>query len=225
MKTHKQKIIRRINLLYIFFFSIVLGYCIYEVSSHEFQAGFKEGLLAGKNSCKEPLFKTYTVFDVPLKREAGVYNTLIREDDNLQLNARVTNIDLKIEGEKVFRENLLGSFLWRILSFFCYIAIFIIVIIMLILLRTSLRTGNIFDRLHISFVRSIGILLIIGSFLNDLARYLEIHRVSELLQGTLWQTSLNVFSFRDILIGVLILVIAEIFAIGYDISEDQKLTI
>lgn len=82
-----------------------------------------------------------------------------------------------------------------------------------------------FNRDNIKLIRAIGILLIASSLLANLAYYLEAQSLTQLLKDTSLLISIDIYEFGDLFAGVLILVIAEIFAIGYDLSEEQKLTI
>ena len=117
------------------------------------------------------------------------------------------------------------SFILQLFSATCYIAICTILFVVLISLRKSIRHDNLFNRDNIKLIRAIGILLIASSLLANLAYYLEAQSLTQLLKDTSLLISIDIYEFGDLFAGVLILVIAEIFAIGYDLSEEQKLTI
>ena len=218
--TRKLKIILRVNILYLLCFRVIIAAYFCSSLIKDLKEGFKEGIESTRIKQRYNL-----ISDIPLQRNIGVYETFIRQDSSVSLDARTTAVDIRISGAKAFAGPTISSMLISIFGMLCYLAILIIVLIMLILLRKSIRSGNIFTRDNIGFMRAIGILLIVASLLSDLGRYLEIQTLTELLKGTKWQLSENIFSFRDIFMGVIVLIIAEIFSIGHDIAEDQELTI
>lgn len=220
--TRKQKIVLRLNILYLLFFGIILVATVSSLFSQEFSAGFREGFESTQRTSRQP---GYTFVDIPIQREAGVYDINIRQDSNLRLNARITSIDVRVSGSEIDLKRTLGSLIVSILALLCYISILIIILVMLTLLRKSIRTGNIFNGNNIGFIRAIGLLLIIGSLLWDWSRYIELQSLENLLQSPEWKITKDIFTFRDIIMGVITLIIAEIFAIGHDIAEDQQLTI
>lgn len=222
----KPKIVLRINILYFLFFGMIAAFTIFTLFTGDFREGFKEGYRSTQEQLKAPHTVYNTVLEVPLARKANRFDTFIRQDSTVRIDARSTTVDIRVSGSPTFGKRTLGSVLLTVFGILCYVSILIIVFVMLILLRKSIRTGNIFAGYNIGFIRAIGFLLIIASLLCDFGRYLQIRTLSTLLQGSDWQISYdNIFTFRDIFIGVVILIIAEIFAIGHEIAEDQKLTI
>lgn len=219
--TRKQKIVLRTNVLYLLFFGVILTATFSSIFSQDFTTGFKEGF----ESTRLPKQPGCSFSNIPLQREAGTYDIEVIRDSSIQLDARITTVDMHVNGTKLDLKRTLGSMTAGIVAMLCYVSILIIVLVMLILLRKSIRTGNVFNGSNTGFIRAIGFLLIGGSLLWDWSQYLELQALKELLQGTDWKISEDIFTFRDIFMGVITLIIAEIFAIGHDIEEDQQLTI
>ena len=76
------------------------------------------------------------------------------------------------------------------------------------------------------YLRAIGGLAIATELLNDLANRAMNLRAAELLAGSGYtvDTAFHV-SYSTIVMGLLIVFAAEVFAIGQNLSEEQKLTI
>lgn len=220
----KNKALKRLNTLYVIFFSVVIIAVLAGITSRDFLTGFKEGFEMGsKQHCatiEEQVFA-----EIPIARNAGRFNIpfITTQDSTLTVNARITSMDFFANGSKISSNT--WTLLLIALSSLSYGSIFIIIFIILYSLKRSIKNNNIFNRDNIKFTRAIGILLIASSLIYDAARYLECRELIRLLADTNIEISTDVFHFKDIITGLLILVIAEIFAIGYDITEEQKLTI
>lgn len=220
----KKKALKRLNTLYFIFFSVVIIALLAGISSRDFRTGFQEGFEMGskkhRNTTGEQVFA-----EIPIARNAGRFNIpfLTTQDSTVTVNARVTSMDFFANGSKISGNP--WTILLMTLSLLSYGSIFMIVFIILYSLKRSIKNNDIFNRDNIKFTRAIGILLIASSLMYDIARYLECREMIRLLADTNIEISTDVFHFKDIITGLLILVLAEIFAIGYDITEEQKLTI
>ena len=93
-------------------------------------------------------------------------------------------------------------------------------------LRRSIREERPLDRRNVRYLRMIGFLTIATELLEDLLGWIMNTRAAELLAGTGYSvdTSFHV-SYTLIIMGILILFAAEVFAVGQNLSEEQKLTI
>lgn len=229
----KSKALRRLNTLYVIFFSVIIIALIAGICSRDFQTGFKEG--SKEQRCEKISGQGYQKPDVsriqiciPINRNANVFDVplVCTEDSSTIIRARITEMDIQVKGKEA--PHIKGGnwvSILQIISLLSYGGIFVVIFIILYSLKSSIKTGNIFNRNNIKLTRAIGILLIISSIIYDTSYYIECKIATILLSSTSWQISTDVFNFRDIITGLLILVIAEIFAIGYDITEEQKLTI
>ncbi|WP_298614417.1 DUF2975 domain-containing protein [uncultured Odoribacter sp.] len=215
--TSKRKIIFRLNILYAIFLGLIITFLVTNINSNDFKKGTED-----KNSL---LNTYYNIPVVPLPSEYDIpiqYNA----DSTLKITAQITAANIKINKSEISSQKIqVWSIILQLFSGTCYIAICTILFVVLFSLRNSLRHDNLFNRDNIKLIRAIGILLIASSLLCNLAYYLEAQSLSDLLKGTSLLTSVDIYEFGDLFAGILILVIAEIFAIGYDLSEEQKLTI
>ncbi len=225
--TSQPKILRRINALYAIFFLIVLVSMVVGITGTDFRAGFNEGLEHGMSK-KE----TITPF-VELKNDISVtgYNIPVyaSADSSVVGFARTNTLDLRLEGPGADR---LGSAAtaWGMamimLSVFLYLGVVVVMFVILGELRKSIKENNVFSRNVVTLTRVIGVLLITASILSDVGNYIRNQYAARFFEGSDFVIA-NGFpiTFKEIIMGVIVLFIAEIFAIGYDLTEEQKLTI
>ena len=123
-----------------------------------------------------------------------------------------------------------GGSSW-IYAFAMLIPLFLLAVIVLMVmiihsLRRSIREERPLDRRNVWYLRSIGVLTILTELLNGLLGRAMNLRAAELLAGSSLtvDTTLDL-SYTTIIMGILILFSAEVFAIGQNLSEEQKLTI
>lgn len=221
----KSQILLRLNILFGIVVVVTALSVFSVILSKDFWVGVKEGFSEGLAYTYQGNSNTQMYPEIPIARNAGQFKLPIPlpENNDLDITARITQIDLKITG-KTAPDSFLSNFLLFI-SLTCYVIILIILFIIILSIRKSVLRGNVFNRNNINSTRAIGILLIVSSLLFDMARYLEVAGIRDLLTGTSWQVVWEGIKFPHIITGLLILFIAEIFIIGYNMTEEQKLTI
>ncbi len=106
------------------------------------------------------------------------------------------------------------------------LAVIVLMVMIIHSLRRSIREERPLDRRNVWYLRSIGVLTILTELLNGLLGRAMNLRAAELLAGSSLtvDTTLDL-SYTTIIMGILILFSAEVFAIGQNLSEEQKLTI
>lgn len=223
---HKSKILLRLNILYGIFLILLFLSLGNTFFSGDFQAGLQEGFRQSMETCLPDNAKTDIYPEIALERKPGKYEIPVTcpADTNISIFVRVTQIDATIKGNHSSSRSILTGFLLTT-SIFCYIVIVVILALILHSLRKSIKRGNIFNRDNIKLIRAIAILIISSSLLSSLGRYIEIRQTIQLFAGTEWHPVWNGMEYKEIILGLVILVIGEIFAAGYDLSEEQKLTI
>lgn len=223
---HKSKILLRLNIFYGIFLIVLFLSIGSTFFSMDFQAGLQEGVRQSMEACQPDNSKTDTYFEISLNRKAGQYSIPVfcPVDSNIQISARITQIDAIIKGNHSPVRSLIKDILLT-LGAFCYLIIVVILSLILYSIRKSIKRGDIFNRDNIKLIRAIAILIITSSLMINLSRYIEIQQIIKLFAHTEWQPVWNGIEYKEIILGLVILVIGEIFAAGYDISEEQKLTI
>lgn len=220
---HKSKIILRLNILFGVFFAMTLILFLSTIFSNNFQEGFKEGFHDGQKGTV-----ANKILGVTMPRNANMYNIPVyaNQDSTLIVTGRTGSMDFCLSGPEVNNQSaLILNIMLMFLFTFCTLAILVLILLMILSLRHCVKSGNVFSRDNIKFIRAIAIVLIARSLIQNGVEYLQTSTISEILKNTSWQLAGWEFHSYDIYTGVLILIIAEIFAIGYDITEDQKLTI
>lgn len=230
MRTQKQ-ILRRIRILYYVFFVIVVISIIASASSRDFKTGFKAGsemaATMKHNSLHQEKWQFHYLpddtgnkgYDIPI---------IARPDSSLIVRGRINMLDIKVQSHEPIGNKWTKAIIFSSLGLgiLLYGAVFIVLFIILNSLHRSSKTDNVFARSNISLTRWIGILLIGASILVRSGEYMEKLMAMELLKGTSYHIVPDIpIAFGELLTGILILFVAEIFAIGYDMSQEEQLTI
>ena len=107
-----------------------------------------------------------------------------------------------------------------------YPAIIVLMCIIIRSLRRSIRNECTLDRRNTRYLRAIGVLTILSELCGDLSAWWMNRRAAEVLAGTGLEVDTGfAVSYGTIIMGILVLFAAEVFAIGQQLSEEQKLTI
>lgn len=224
----KQKILRRIRTFYILFFVVIVASVVLSVTGNDFMTGFNDSIrdtqLTGNKLHTKHLF---SLVNRTADRDHDI-PVVVAPDSSIIAQARIQSFDLRIISTQKSGNNAttITSGLLMFAAIAAYLAIFIIIFIILNSLRSSVKTENVFERRNILFTRAIGILIICASVCLSLSSYCDAQYAATFMTGNslVVNTSLS-FTFSDIIMGILILFIAEVFAIGYDISQEQQFTI
>lgn len=234
---NKKSLLQRLLVIYITFF-IVLVASIAHGFLPGFSRGYSQGSELGDNivknwaSGKPRMF--YILGNVSVSDGDG-----FRVGDNgnaTTVNARVSSLDLMVEQnapgatpmELALRS--IGGSPWIytlvMLKPLCFTAIIVLMFIIIGSLRRSIREERTLDKRNVWFLRLIGGLTIFMELLQSTVNWYMSREAVELLAGSGYtvDTSFNV-SYPVIIMGILILFAAEVFAIGQNLSEEQKLTI
>ena len=112
------------------------------------------------------------------------------------------------------------------LSGLSFIAIVVLMFLIIHSLRRSIREERTLEQRNVWLLRTIGALTILAELFQDIVNWRMAHRAAELLSGSDYavDTMFHV-SYTNIIMGILILFAAEVFAIGRNLSEEQRLTI
>ena len=107
-----------------------------------------------------------------------------------------------------------------------YLAIIVLMFVIIHSLRRSIREERTLDKRNVWYLRAIGMLTIVTELISDTVDWVMNSRAAELLAGSGYTVDAGFHvSYAMIIMGILILFAAEVFAIGQNLSEEQKLTI
>lgn len=235
MRTKKQ-ITRRIKLLYYIFFVMVIASVVAGLTGRDFRAGFNTGYqngrkqqAAGKSEEKRLHRMEFSFIPNDISRQDYDIPVHVSDDGGIRINARMNIFDFEVESSDPIHRPLPAAIactlLW-IAAFVLYLSIFVIIFKILNSLRRSIKNDDLFSRRNITRTRRIGIYLIVASVAFDLGTYIDTLTAARMLEGTRLLPYVGFpITFGNLITGILILFIAEVFAIGYDMSEEQRLTI
>lgn len=218
--------IQRITALYVVFFVVIAASIIMGFASPAFRESFQTGW---SDASRVGAGDTVSiVYDLPVVSESMDFSIPLHVGHGgVGISGRPSMMDVEVTSEPGAKVEGLGvTTLFFLLSALMYLAVFVIIFMILTSLRSSVKQGSIMSREVIPLTRSIGILLICASLLWSFSNYLERRAVAPYFAGSGFDLSAS-FSIDaiQIITGVLIFFIAEIFSIGYRLSEEQKLTI
>lgn len=149
--------------------------------------------------------------------------------EGLTAEAYVSRYDVNIAADS---EPLLhsGKAAWcmrlQVFSVLAGMAMVVLVVMALISLYINVRRGKVFPKRNIRWLTWAGVLMIVMSLSMDVSSWIENSLAVELLQGSNWQPSpAGSIHVTRIIFGLTIIFLAEIFAIGREMQEEQELTI
>lgn len=227
----KKIILRRITVLYVIFFAVIafgLFRSVSRMTGDDFNTGRNDAHRIADGDFGEK--HVNVLYDLQISGSEMDFETPIYSsgNDSIKIYARPSSFDVETvspTAEKFGWSNVLLQIVF-LLSTLTYAAVFAILFIIIGSLRRSIRNDDLFKKSNIALTRAVGILLIIASLLFSLLTWLEAESIAPFLVGTVYEINTAFpFNFSEILMGVVVFVIAEIFSISSLLSEEQKLTI
>ncbi|MEG1699716.1 MAG: DUF2975 domain-containing protein [Alistipes sp.] len=107
-----------------------------------------------------------------------------------------------------------------------YLAILVLIALIINSIRKSIRDEQPLRHSNIMRTRAIAILLIATEVSDALTKYIQNIEATRLLEGTSFEVvSLFPMNYWNIIVAILFFFMAEVFSIGTQLSEEQKLTI
>lgn len=237
---YKKSLLQRLLVIYITFFIVLVMSFVHE-GLPDFTKGYSDGVEVSNDITEKWMSGTprlfYLLQNIPI---ANAPTTEIPETDSTTartVKARITNLTLTVEENAPEDMSMLGVGFYSyggspwvysmilLLALF-YLAIIVLMIMIIHSLRRSIREERTLDRRNVWLLRAIGMLTILNELLGSTAEWMMSNRAAGLLSqsGYTVDTGFHV-SYSIIIMGILILFAAEVFAIGQNLSEEQKLTI
>lgn len=235
---NKKPFLQRLLVIYIAFFGVLIAGLALEILPG-FNRGYTDGDEIGmdlmKNWGSGTPRQIYMLENVII--DDGPENVIdLPTNPDVKIDTKIRKIGLVVDQEApgasifglAFRS--LGGSGWIyasvLLTLFAYLTIIVLMILIINSVRRSIREERTLDKRNVWYLRAIGGLAILTELLDGLVARAMNLRAAQLLAGSQYtvDTSLHL-SYSTIIIGVLIIFAAEVFAIGQNLSEEQKLTI
>lgn len=234
---NKKSLLKRLLFLYVALFLVIITGVVHSLLG-DFGRGAADGMEIGARIAQriqqgDPR-KIYLLSDVRLIDDIGQQDPLTV--GNIRIDPVITRLNLIVDEPTDNVSPLgiafhsIGGSPWiyavtMLLPLF-YLAIIVLMILIIHSLRRSIREERTLDRRNVWYLRAIGLLTILSEVVYSLLSRTMNLRAAELLtpDGITVDTSLHL-SYSMFIMGLLILFSAEVFAIGRNLSEEQKLTI
>lgn len=231
--------LRRLMAIYIIFL-IVLGIGFVHGFSIKFIKGFTVGAEMGAQMANrwEAGNKSYT-FNFNSIPTQAVYDTLQTTSNDPSIeNIRVCTEEIDLQVQKISHSDspiaaafrVIGDnsslYISMIIFLLSRLAIIILMAVIINSLRKSIRDEQTLSPHNILYSRIIGGLIIFSELLLSTVNWIQQCNAAQLLEGSsiIVNPSFPI-SYWNLMMGILIIFTAEVFAIGQQLSEEQKYTI
>lgn len=215
---------KRLNLITVF---LALAFCVHLVSIfgsewYDFASGFEDGYtMADKERNNEPIMTDIYLTIYPEKHGVLV-DSVYNSKTNTWLPNRINKTVVTIErSKKMILREAVGTILALPLT-----TLFIVVIIRFVNLIMAINKSIIFDRVNIRRLRFMGFSFILFFVVFFFMDYTSVQQSRDLIEIPGYYISgSEVYSTFSLMIGIICLMIGEVFAIGLRLKEEQDLTI
>lgn len=235
---NKKTLLQRLLVIYITFFIVLVASI-----AHSFVTDFYRGVTDGAELGEDIAEKwnsgspcMFYMLESRIVKTPEKYIEIPSEIPGTKIRAQIRKLNLVVEQNAPGASPLslafhsIGGSAWLyFMVMLCPLFYLVIIIFMFMIihsLRRSIREERTLDKKNVWYLRSIGLLTIASELIADLVDWIMSRKTAEILvpQGYTVDTNFHV-SYSIIIMGILILFAAEVFAIGQNLSEEQKLTI
>ncbi len=236
---NKKTLLQRLLVIYITFFIVLVASIAHSVLT-DFTRGAAEGVELGEDIAEKWSSGTprmiYMLDNIRITETPDDAIRIAPATPGAEVRAEVKRLGLVVEEPApgasplslAFRS--IGGSGWLyalvLLGPLFYAVIIVLMFMIIHSLRRSIREERTLDRRNVWYLRSIGLLTIAAELIGSAVDWGMSRRAAELLAGNGYavDTGFHV-SYSMVIMGILILFAAEVFAIGQNLSEEQKLTI
>lgn len=227
---NKRRLYKHLMIIYVFYFvALVIGFL--STIAPSFSSGWREAQQTMDTDFTQGDVRTYYVY-APLRASGSELPTV--EGVGANTSVSVDNVRLRVTvPEKYTVSNSLKvmanngfAYLLSMLTGVAYLAVFILIALIINSLRKSIRDEQPLRHGNIGRTRAIGILMLVAALSESFMKYINIREAATLLQGSALQVDTTFpLNYWNIIVGILMLFMAEVLVVGTQLSEEQKLTI
>lgn len=227
---NKRRLYKHLMIIYVFYFvALVIGFL--STIAPSFSSGWREAQQTMDTDFTQGDVRTYYVY-APLRASGselpaveGVGANTSVSVDNVRLRVTVPEKYTVSNTLKVMANNGF-AYLLSMLTGVAYLAVFILIALIINSLRKSIRDEQPLRHGNIGRTRAIGILMLVAALSESFMKYINIREATTLLQGSALQVDTTFpLNYWNIIVGILMLFMAEVLVVGTQLSEEQKLTI
>ena len=227
---NKRRLYKHLMIIYVFYFvALVIGFL--STIAPSFSSGWREAQQTMDTDFTQGDVRTYYVY-APLRASGSELPAV--EGGGANTSVSVVNVRLRVTvPDKYTVSNTLKvmanngfAYLLSMLTGVAYLAVFILIALIINSLRKSIRDEQPLRHGNIGRTRAIGILMLVAALSESFMKYINIREAATLLQGSALQVDTTFpLNYWNIIVGILMLFMAEVLVVGTQLSEEQKLTI
>ena len=227
---NKRRLYKHLMIIYVFYFvALVIGFL--STIAPSFSSGWREAQQTMDTDFTQGDVRTYYVY-APLRASGselpaveGVGANTSVSVDNVRLRVTVPEKYTVSNSLKVMANNGF-AYLLSMLTGVAYLAVFILIALIINSLRKSIRDEQPLRHGNIGRTRAIGILMLVAALSESFMKYINIREAATLLQGSALQVDTTFpLNYWNIIVGILLLFMAEVLVVGTQLRAEQKLPI
>lgn len=235
---HKKAYLRRLLVIMIAFFGVLIGGFLLDIVPN-FTRGLSEGARVGHQIVdayeQEEPRSQYLLWNVPIC--ASDPFSIQTNDPDRRVVGQISTLTLSVqeplgEDESMTRiafaaiGNSPTIYALMIGSAFCFPVIILLMYFIIRSVRRAIRQERPLSKNNVWLLRSIALLTILSELLSQTGLWLINTKAAEVLAGTGYTVDVAFhLNYSTLIMGILLLFAAEVFVIGRDLGEEQKLTI
>ncbi len=226
----KKRLHKHLLLIYIFYFvALIVG--LVASFAPQFTAGWREAGQTLDNDLGHGSVRTYYV-NAPVAFRSGEGIEIEGLPENVTLRADEITMSVSVPETYTLRNSFRVmanngcAYLLSMLRACSYLAVLVLIALIINSLRKSIRDEQPLRRSNIGRTRTIGILILAAALCGAFEKWINIREATRLLADTSFEVASTFpLDYWDVIVGILFLFMAEVIAIGRNLSEEQKLTI
>lgn len=238
-KKEKRALNNRLLVIYVCYF-VILGVGFFHSFMPLFSSAFRAGWREAEQQialAERGIEQQTMTFTVQPKLFTGKSVAMSTKYDYIQVDAEASEVitDVKITIDEntdptlieSLQNKLIASTYLGMASWISWIAILVIIAVIINSLRKSIREQRPLPTTNIGYTRIIGILVIADELFRAFEVYIGHRAMHQILDSeAIIQIGQNFpIEYGSIVLGLLIIFSAEVFAIGARLSEEQEFTI
>ena len=236
----KRSLKIRILVIYVVYFIALIAGFAYNV-----MPAFRHGANMGENVSGEMLAEWFSgnhrlskiFIGVPTLKPAEYISQELGDDRQTTVTAYASKFDIVVsqeaeEGQPLTQAvmNVVGGssmvYLLSLVLMVIYIAVFVFIFLIIHSLRKSVSNDAPLDNRCTWYTRIIGILILAATVGDAVGQWYMSNEAAKILEGSsLAVNTAFTLNYWNVLIAILVIFTAEVFAIGSNLGEEQKLTI
>lgn len=238
--SNKKNLRTRIVILYVVYFATLLGGIIC-TSGPAFKRGARLGVQISDTFAEslddETLRASHIYIDVPTADTHPIESLELGDSRNTSVTMMTHNLDIIVSQDATkdmpisqFTFHAIGNsvalYVSSMVIMLLYIAVFVLIFIIIRSLHRSSRSDSPLSPKCVGYTRAIGVIIMVIEIINSWGQWTMSKGAAEVLKGTAYTVDTTfTLNYYTLLLAALVIFTAEIFSIGSQLGEEQKLTI